>query len=62
MVLFLVLQPGKPGLEVFVTEGAFKGPVLSVQDHVLLKMRPPCEGLQADLIQKVPGVKNKFIV
>lgn len=48
MVLFLVLQPGKPGLEVFVTEGAFEGPVLGVQDHVLLQMRPAGEALQTN--------------
>lgn len=53
MELFLVLQPGKPGLEVFVTEGAFKRPVLGVQDHVLLQMRPAGEGLQTNLVQKV---------
>lgn len=36
MVLLLVLESGKPGLEVFITEGAFERPVLGVQDHVLL--------------------------
>lgn len=46
-----MLQPGKPGLEVFVAEGALEGPVLGVEDHVLLQVRPPGEGLQADLIQ-----------
>lgn len=51
MELLLVLQPGKPGLEVLVTEGALEGPVLGVQDHVLLQVRPPGEGLQADLIR-----------
>lgn len=51
MELFLVLQPGKPGLEVLVAEGALEGPVLGVEDHVLLQVRPPGEGLQADLIQ-----------
>lgn len=48
MVLLLVLQPGKPGLEVLVTEGAFERPVLRVQDHVLLQVRPASEGLQAN--------------
>lgn len=48
MVLLLVLQPGKPGLEVLVTERAFKGSVLGVQDHVLLQMRPAAEGLQTN--------------
>lgn len=48
MIFFLVLQPGKPGLEVFVTEGAFKGPLLGVQDHVLLQMRPAAESLQTN--------------
>lgn len=51
MELFLVLQPGKPGLEVLVAEGALEGPILGVEDHVLLQVRPPGEGLQADLIQ-----------
>lgn len=51
MELLLVLQPGKPGLEVLVAEGALEGPVLGVQDHVLLQVRPPSEGLQADLVQ-----------
>lgn len=45
-----MLQPGKPGLEVLVTEGALEGPILGVEDHVLLQVRPPAEGLQADLI------------
>ena len=53
MVLFLVLQPGKPRLEVFITEGAFKRPVLCVKDHVLLQVRPAGEGLQTNLGQKV---------
>lgn len=48
MVLFLVLQPGKPGLEVFITEGAFERSVLGVQDHVLLQMRPTGEALQTN--------------
>lgn len=52
MILFLVLQSGKPGLKVFVTEGAFKRPVLGVQDHVLLEMRPAAEGLKTNLLQK----------
>lgn len=51
MELFLVLQPGKPGLEVLVAEGALEGPILGVEDHVLLQVRPPGEGLQADLVQ-----------
>lgn len=51
MELLLVLQPSKPGLEVLVTEGALEGAVLRVEDHVLLQVRPPREGLQADLIQ-----------
>lgn len=62
MVFFLVLQPSKPRLEVFVTEGAFKGPVLCVKDHVFLKMRPACEGLQANLVQKVPEINNTLVV
>lgn len=45
-----MLQPGKPGPEVFVAEGAFKGPVLRVEDHVLLQMRLAGEGLQTDLV------------
>lgn len=48
MVLFLVFQPRKPGLEVFVTEGAFERSVLGVQDHVLLQMRPAAEDLQTN--------------
>ena len=32
-----------------VTEGAFEGPVLAVQDHVFFKVRPACEGLQTHL-------------
>ena len=53
MKLFLVLQSGEPGLEVLVTEGAFEWPVLAVQDHVLFKVRPACEGLQTHLeVQK----------
>ena len=48
----MVLQPGKPGPEVFVAEGAFKGPVLRVEDHVLLQMRLAGEGLQTDLVTK----------
>lgn len=59
MVLFLVLQPGEPGLEVFVTEGAFKRPVLGVQDHVLLQMRPAGEGLQTNLVDKVQRLQLK---
>lgn len=43
--LLLVLQPGKPGLEVLVAEGALEGPILGVEDHVLLQVRPPSEGL-----------------
>lgn len=46
-----MLQPGKPGLEVLVAEGALEGPILGVEDHVLLQVRPPGEGLQADLVQ-----------
>lgn len=46
-----MLQPGKPGLEVLVAEGALEGPILGVEDHVLLQVRPPSEGLQADLIR-----------
>lgn len=53
-----MLQPGKPGLEVFVTERAFKGPVLRVQDHVLLQMRPAGEGLQTNLVQKVQRLQT----
>lgn len=53
MVLLLVLQSGKPGLEILVAEGAFERPVLCVQDHVLLQVRPAGEGLQANLV----GVK-----
>lgn len=49
MVLLLVLQPGKPGLEVLVAEGALERPVLRVQDHVFLQVRPASEGLQANL-------------
>lgn len=48
MELFLVLQSGKPGLEVLITESAFEGSFLSVEDHVFLKMRPPGEGLQTN--------------
>lgn len=49
MVLFLVLQPGKPGLEVVITESTFEGSVLRVEDHVLLQVRPACERLVANL-------------
>lgn len=49
-----MLQPRKPGLEVLVAEGALEGPVLGVEDHVLLQVRPPGEGLQADLSQEGP--------
>lgn len=49
MILFLVLESGKPGLEVLVTEGAFERSVLRVQDHVLLQMRPAGESLQTNL-------------
>lgn len=52
MVLFLVLQSGKPRLEVFVTVRAFEGPVLAVENHVLLQMRSAGEGLQTDLDPK----------
>lgn len=58
MELFLVLQPGKPRLEVFVAEGAFERPVLGVQDHVLLQMRPAGEGLQTNLVRKVQTAQN----
>lgn len=54
MVLLLVLEPGKPGLEILVTEGALERPVLGVQDHVLLQVRPAGEGLHANLV----GFKN----
>lgn len=49
MVLLLVLQSGKPGLEVLVTEGALEGAVLAVQDHVLFQVRPAREGLLTHL-------------
>lgn len=52
MVLFLVLEPGKPGPEVLIGEGAFEGPVVGVQDHVLRQMRPASENLQTDLVQE----------
>lgn len=60
MELLLVLQPGKPRLEVFVTEGAFERPVLGVQDHVLLQVRPACEGLQTNLVQNVQKVTENL--
>lgn len=61
MVLFLVLQPRKPRLEVFITEGAFERPVLGVEDHVLLQMRSAGEGLQANLVQKVQKTVEVYI-
>lgn len=61
MVLFLVLQPCKPRLEVFITEGAFERPVLGVEDHVLLQMRSAGEGLQANLVQKVRKTVELYI-
>lgn len=61
MELLLVFQPGKPGFEVFITEGAFKRPVLAVQDHVLLQMRFASEGLETDLIQRVQRLQVGLI-
>lgn len=57
VIFLLVLQPCKPGLEVLVTERAFEGPVLGVQDHVLLQVRPAAKCLRTNLLGRVQVVK-----
>lgn len=49
VVLFLVLEPGKPGPEVLVAKSAFERPLLGVQDHVLLQVSPAGKRLETNL-------------